>query len=215
MKNIYKIISITLVFLMVLSFAGCAKKEEGSFEPGTASSKETLIIEASSEVASTEITSTGSTTSEAVSSNTGSVTSNEKSSVSSKASSTKTTGTTSKKTGTTSKLSGGTTSKSSGGGTTSKTSSTGGWVCPNPEIHGWDAFDAVNNCTSPEVHEQLIKEVEEMKKSYAEMIASIPKGYDTLTWCTTCKKPFGNGHNGTCFLHWDKEKERYVHTNYD
>lgn len=88
------------------------------------------------------------------------------------------------------------------------------WVCPDPAAHGDTAESAQIWCRNAQCHQDMIQEhqraVEEAKNQKPIVY---PEGQDYKTWCTTCNKPRGDGHNGTCYLHW--EGDTLVHGNYD
>lgn len=85
------------------------------------------------------------------------------------------------------------------------------WVCPDPAAHG---SDDGTFCRSAQEHQENIAEYNRlMEEAQNRKPLVYPPGYDSMTWCTDCEKPFGDGHNGTCYLHW--EGDTIVHGNYD
>ena len=101
-----------------------------------------------------------------------------------------------------------TTSTPSNGGNTGTGSK---WVCPDPAAHG---SDDGTFCRSAQEHQENIAEYNRlMEEAKNQKPLVYPPGYDSMTWCTDCEKPFGDGHNGTCYLHW--EGDTIVHGNYD
>jgi len=123
-------------------------------------------------------------------------------------SSTTTGGSTSSKTSGGGQTSGGSGTSSGSGSTSSGGSTATGWVCPNPSAHGGGV------CPSSDAHNELVAQWEaDGEAAKNQKPISVPAGYTTETWCSHCQKPYGNGHNGTCYLHW--EGDTIVHTNYD
>ena len=99
--------------------------------------------------------------------------------------------------------------------TSTPSNSTGGntgtgskWVCPDPAAHGGGV------CPSESSHNELVAQwIKDGEEAKNQKPLVYPPGYDSMTWCTDCEKPFGDGHNGTCYLHW--EGDTIVHGNYD
>lgn len=82
------------------------------------------------------------------------------------------------------------------------------WVCPDPAAHGGGV------CPSESSHNELVAQwIKDGETAKNQKPLVYPPGYDSMTWCTDCEKPFGDGHNGTCYLHW--EGDTIVHGNYD
>lgn len=110
-------------------------------------------------------------------------------------------------------------SNSGGGNSGSSAPSTGGntgtstkWVCPDPAAHG---SEDGTFCTSSQRHQEKITEYNRlMEEAKNQKPIVVPDGYTTETWCPTCQRPRGDGHNGTCNIVWD-DVNGYVHTNYD
>lgn len=87
------------------------------------------------------------------------------------------------------------------------------WVCPDPAAHG---SDDGTFCRSPQEHQENIAEYNRlMEEAKNQKPIVVPDGYTTETWCPTCQRPRGDGHNGTCVIVWDDVKGSMVHTNYD
>lgn len=90
----------------------------------------------------------------------------------------------------------------------SKPSSGNAWKCPNQKAH---ANAGTEYCYSKAEHDELVRVYEIVKKRQEEEA----KNPQDPNKCWRCQKPYGDGHNGTCYSYFEPSKDQYVCHHYD
>ena len=90
----------------------------------------------------------------------------------------------------------------------SKPSSGNAWKCPNQKAH---ANAGTEYCYSKAEHDELVRVYEIVKKRKEEE----KKNPQDPNKCWICQRPFGDGHNGTCYNYFEPSQDRYVCHHYD
>ena len=94
----------------------------------------------------------------------------------------------------------------------SKPSSGNAWKCPNPSAHKQVQSEAVGIlCSSKAEHDNLVRVYKEILKEEEEA----KKNPQDPNKCWRCQKPYGDGHNGTCYSYFEPSKDQYVCHHYD
>ena len=90
----------------------------------------------------------------------------------------------------------------------SKPSSGNAWKCPNPSAHKQvpsnACFSKAERDGLARAYQANLKQEEEAKKN--------PQDPNK---CWICQRPFGDGHNGTCYNYFEPSQDRYVCHHYD
>lgn len=82
--------------------------------------------------------------------------------------------------------------------------STSKWSCPDPSAH---PEKSASQCLAESIHRDYVAQ---HKNNVESNNSQTRNPEDIGKKCHICGRTYGDGHNGTCYVHFDPEKGRYV-----